>query len=99
MVSLTTPETPFTSRRSFPSLTDAVRKAYEKPCSGTRLIRAPPAADSAGVSPGGIAVAIVVGYSCGRRVVGITVVLGSVFSLFAGVVVMRRAEHLAPRPR
>jgi hypothetical protein len=44
-------------------------------------------------------VAIVVGYSCGRRVVGITVVLGSVFSLFAGVVVMRRAEHLAPRPR
>ena len=32
----------------------------------------------------------------GRRLVGITVVVGSVFSLFASVVVMRRAEHLAP---
>jgi len=32
----------------------------------------------------------------GRRVVGSTVVLGSVLSLFASVVVMRRAEHLAP---
>ena len=32
----------------------------------------------------------------GRRTVGFTVVLGSVISLFAGIGVMRRAEHLAP---
>jgi uncharacterized membrane protein len=32
----------------------------------------------------------------GRRVVGATVLLGNVFSLFAAVVLLRRAEHLAP---
>jgi uncharacterized membrane protein len=32
----------------------------------------------------------------GRRIVGATVLLGNVFSLFAAVVVLRRAGHLAP---